>query len=235
MGEPFSFEIWQARYREQAVWIARTLAEAFGCRASHAAPHGIAEKAPLHRSRAPTAPDLGALGIPLWRFGIQRKDDTLLFSPPRGKAAVGAILSAITTVCFAYVLHPKLNEDWVFGAMITVPLLITCGFAAYALYRQEAILDFRQGHYRIRKGFVWNVKEFHGTFQDILAVSVTESQRPRSGASESSDESVPEYTVAIEFAGPPRTCTLWTTPDKAKASRLAYVLAKALGCRIRWA
>ena len=183
-----------------------------------------------------TVPDFKKFGVNTYRGRLIQRGNTVILAQRTWLAAIA--LSAFgAIVAFFFIVPMIMKGDYTLtpGRVLAIIffLFLEGGSIACALYRAEIYFDFGGRYYRIRKGFIWNIKEFHGFFEDIIAVIVRESHM--SGSTTGAPRRVYSlFHIEIEFKKESPTFDIWEAQSREQADYISRTLADAFGCEVKW-
>jgi len=180
-----------------------------------------------------SVPDFKNFGTDTYRTKITQRGSTVRLSQ---RTYLGAITFGVLALIMGFfVFTPMIvRQDYSlsFGRVAGILLVSLFGLGAlfYALYREEIFFDFGAEYYRFRKGFLWNIREVRGFFNDIVAVTVTEQHY----YSQKTHRSYATFSIGIEYEKESPAFDFWQAQQRKQAEYISSTLASAFGCQVRW-
>jgi hypothetical protein len=180
-----------------------------------------------------TVPDFKKFGVNTYRSKVTQRGETVILAHRRWLAVVAlSFLGAIVAFFFIVPMIMKGNYTLTLERVFGIPLffILEAGAIAYALYREELFFDFGGRYYRLRKGFLWNIKEFRGFFNDIVAVVVMEDHI----YSKETRRNYTIFDISIECRKESPAFGIWQAQSREQADYISRTLANAFGCKVIW-
>lgn len=102
----------------------------------------------------------------------------------------------------------------------------------YAIYREQITFDFGSKYYKLKRGFIWSIKERYGTFSDITAVTIRETRMSGGTRSSAGRRTYISWGIGLEITPKTPTFEIWETSTREQAEFIARTLADAFGCKV---
>ncbi len=180
------------------------------------------------------APDFNEFGPNLYRAKLIQRDSLVTISH-RGWLSALAFFFFLGVIPAVIIIKERTAFSGIGLLLYFLPAAGTAIAILYGTYRQDLLLDFSTGRYRLTHGFIGFLKERSGPFADISSVTIREI-RQSGGSSWNIDSDSQKYVswgIGIECTSGIPVFEIWQTPEKKVAESMGDTLAKAFNCKVR--